>query len=249
MTKRLLLPCLLVPALLLIAFGAIAGDTIPTEVADRLTDAGMLHENEDFVGSFTLTVETVIQKTNGKSRKEETKEIKISRSQDGTINRSLLRQIENGKDVTEKRREKVEKELAKNGNQRDKEDEGEDEDLVNPFGETAEKYSFGEIKNEGDAALLSFEPKDEYREEEGMAQGTISWHRESLDPLWIDMTALSAPSPLQKLEMRMEFTREGDAIYMNRMVSKGVAKVLLFTRQFEADIRISEVEALTAASN
>ena len=102
MTKRLLLPCLLVPALLLIAFGAIAGDTIPTEVADRLTDAGMLHENEDFVGSFTLTVETVIQKTNGKSRKEETKEIKISRAQDGTINRSLLRQIENGKDVTEK---------------------------------------------------------------------------------------------------------------------------------------------------
>ena len=241
MTNRPIILCLLIPSFLLVASIAAAGGAVPTEVAERFDAAGMLSESDDFAGTYTVTTETVIQKPNGKGRHEETMEIAVSRSTDGTNHRRLVRLIEDGKDVTEKRRKKVEKDLTGYDDQTDEEDE--DEDLVDPFGETAGKYTFGNLKNKGDAVLLSFEPKAEHREEKGMAEGTISWNKDSLDPLWIQMKAVTAPSPLKELDLRMEFARQGDAIYMTHLSTSGVAKVLLFTREFDVNVRISEVEA------
>ena len=247
MKQRLLTPLLLLPSLLLVAPSAIAGDTVPTEVAERFKSAVMLNEIEDFVGTYTVTTETMVQKPNGKSRQEEIMVVAVSCAPGGSTHRRLVRLIENGKDVTEKRRKKVEKELAEDDGRA--EEEGEDEDLVDPFGTGSGKYVFSDFKNDGDAVLLSFEPKAEYRQEEGMAEGTIVWHRETLDPISIHMTAVTPPGPLKDLDLRMEFARVGDAIYMSGLVSKGLAKVLLFTREFEADIRVSDVKTNPPTTN
>ena len=63
------------------------------------------------------------------------------------------------------------------------------------------------------------------------------------------MTALTAKSPLKEFNIRMEFSRKDGTIFMNRLFTTGTAKVLLFTREFEADVRISEVETEVPDSN
>lgn len=77
----------LITSVICFAAGA-ASAGIPPEVAERLDAAVMLDESEDFVGSFTLTSETVVEKLNGKRRHEETMVISTTRSQDGTSNTS-----------------------------------------------------------------------------------------------------------------------------------------------------------------
>jgi hypothetical protein len=87
-----------------------AGSGLPPEVADRLENAISSDESNEFVGSYRITITSLVQKPNGKSREESLIEADVIHCGDGTTQRSLLKYIEDSADVTEKKRTKFESE-------------------------------------------------------------------------------------------------------------------------------------------
>jgi len=224
-----------------IASAVFAGG-IPPEVAEKIDGAEMLSDAEAFVGSFTMTTTTVVQKPNGKARKDIEVVMRSTRHADGTVEHRLERMIEDGDDVTEERRDKTEKSFAKNGNGADDDSENDDEDFVDPYGETADRFVFGTVKRDGLIATVTFEPRPEHQKSKGMTTGAAAWDSQTLDPLWIKFKAVNAPGPLKELDLELEFARLGDTVFIERVFTTGLAKIVLIKRQFESDIRISNIE-------
>ena len=223
--------------------GIVVAEGIPEDVAVNLETADFPGLLDAFVGSFTLTTDTVIWKPNKGDRHEVKTVVDVTRSPNGAVDRRLVRMLKDGEDVTEKHRKKVEKELAKSNKVND-EDHGED-DMVTPFGESADRYEFGTPAIEGETVTLVFEPKADHADEEGMARGTVAWSLQTLDPLWIEMTAITPPKLMKELRMRTEFARSGDLIYINKMDTRGVVKVLFLSREFVMDMRVSDLKVTT----
>ena len=243
------LSCLNIPKLLLIvipaliAAGFASAEGIPEEVAAKLDMASLPGEVQTFVGSFTLTTDTVVQKPNETKRHEVTMVVVVTRTPNGAVDRRLVRMLKDGEDVTEKHRKKVEKELAKSNKVND-EDHGED-DMITPFGDSADRYEFGTPAIEGDTVTLDFESKAAHADEEGMARGTVAWNLQTLDPMWVEMTAITPPKLMKELRLRTEFARSGDLLYINQLDTRGVVKVLFLTREFVMDMRVSDLKVTT----
>jgi hypothetical protein len=223
--------------------GIVVAEGIPEDVAVNLETADFPGLLDAFVGSFTLTTDTVIWKPNKGDRHEVKTVVDVTRSPNGTVDRRLVRVLKDGEDVTDKRRKKVEKELAK-ANKVNDEDHGED-DMVTPFGESADRYEFGTRQIEGDTVTLAFEPKADHADEEGMARGTVAWNLQTLDPLWVEMTAITPPKLMKELSLRTEFARSGDLLFINQLDTRGVVKVLFLTREFVMDMRVSDLKVTT----
>jgi len=234
----------------LVASTATAGG-IPPEVADLIDGAEMLADSQDFVGSFVFTLTTVIQKPNGKARHEMEMVVETTRHGDGSVDHLLIRMVKDGKDVTAANRGKVDELMTDETESKDNADEG-DEDFVDPFGETADRYKFSSLRREGDSVLVDFEPQPNHRKDDGMAAGTVAWQFETLDPLWMEIEAVEPPKHTTEFAMRMEFERLGELVHVQRLFTTGLANIILIKRQFEMDIRITDVrpddnESLTSS--
>jgi hypothetical protein len=215
------------------------GTGLPSEVAGRFESVVSLADADDFVGSYRMTLSSVVQKLNGKSRKENLIEAEVVNHNDGASRRRLLKFIEDGADVTEKKRTKFEGEEG--GNQDGDGDEDDDTDLANPFGDTADHYRFGAPETRGSTVVITFEPAPGYEDDENIARGLIAWDGESLEPRWLEMEALHPPKPLKELRVRLEFDRIDGEVFMSRLVTDGLAKVLLLTREFHMDLRFDDI--------
>jgi len=198
-----------------------------------------LTDTDDFVGSYRMILSSVVQKPNGKARKESLVEAEIVNHGDGASRRHLLKFIEDGSDVTEKKRAKFEREDG--GSQDDDGDEDDDTDLASPFGDTAGHYRFGAPETRGSTVVMTFEPAPGHENDEDIARGMIAWDGESLQPRWLEMEALHPPKPLKELRMRMEFDRIDGEVFMSRLVTDGLAKILLLTREFHMDVRFNDI--------
>jgi hypothetical protein len=209
------------------------GSGLPSEVADRLENVIAFDEAEDFVGSYRITLSTLVQKPNGKSREESLLEADVIKNGEGETRR-LRKYIEDGTDVTEKKREKFE---AGNGGGED----DDDDDLADPFGNEADRYSFGSVEPRGSMRVIAFEPAPGHEDDDDIARGTIAWDAGSLEPRWLEMEAVHPPKPLKELRMRMEFQQIEDALFLSRLVTDGLAKILLFKREFHMEIRFDNI--------
>ena len=209
-----------------------AGSGLPPEVADRFENAISFDETNDFVGTYRISISSVVQKPNGKSREESLIQGDVIHRGDGNTQRTLLKYIEDGDDVTEKKRAKFEGE---------KEDRGEDDDLADPFGNEADRYSFGRVESRGSMRVITFEPAPGHEDDDDIARGTVAWDAESLEPRWLEMEASDPPMPLKELRMRMEFQQIGDQLFLSRMVTDGLAKILLIKREFHMEIRFDDI--------
>ena len=223
----------------LVASMATAGG-IPPDVADLIDGAELLTDSQDFVGSFVFTLTTVIQKPNGKARHAMEMVVETTRHGDGSVDHLLIRMVKDGKDVTAANRGKVDKLMAEETESEDNADEG-DEDFVDPFGETADRYQFSSLRREGDSVLVDFEPQPNHRKGDGMAAGTVAWHFETLDPLWMEIEAVEPPKPTTEFAMRIEFERLGELVHVQRLFTTGLANIILIKRQFEMDIQVTDV--------
>lgn len=230
--------CLCVTAILSSA-AVTTGTGLPSEVAGRLESMVSLADTDDFVGSYHMNLSSVVQKPNGKARKESLIEAEIVNDRDGASRRRLLKFIEDGSDVTEKKRAKFEAEVG--GNQNGDGDEDDDTDLASPFGDTADHYRFGAPESRGSTVVITFEPAPGHEADEDIAQGMIAWDGESLEPQWLEMEALHPPKPLKELRMRLEFDRIDGEVFMSRLVTDGLAKILLLTREFHMDLRFDDI--------
>lgn len=214
------------------------GSGLPPEVADRLDSVVALDE-DDFVGSYRITISSVVQKPNGKGREESLIEAEVVNLANGATQRRLVKYIEEGADVTEKKRKKFED--GEGGRPEDRDRDDDDQDLASPFGDTANRYRFSEPKREGSTVTMRFEPAPGWEDDESVARGTVAWDSRSLDPLWLDMTAVHPPKPLKDLHMRMRFEKVANELFMSRMVTDGLAKILLLKREFHVEIQFDDI--------
>lgn len=214
------------------------GTGLPSEVADRLENMVSLADTNDFVGSYRMTLSSVVQKPNGKARKESLIEAAIINHGDAT-NRRLLKFIEDGSDVTEKKRGKFEGDDG--SHQNDDSDEDDNLDLASPFGDTANHYLFGAPETQGSTVVMTFEPAPGHDNDEDISWGMIAWDEESLEPRWLEMEAVHPPKPLKELRLRMEFNRINDDVFVSRLVTNGLAKILFLTREFHMDLRFDDI--------
>ena len=220
-----------------------AGAGLPPEVADRLEKAVSL-DDDGFVGTYRITISSVVQKPNGKSREESLIEAEIVNPGDGVTRRRLLKYIENGSDVTEKKRTKFERE---NGGGPDNGDD--DEDLAEPFGSTADKYRFGAPEVRGSTVVVDFEPAAGHEDDEDIARGVIAWDKESFEPRWLEIAAIHPPKPLKELRLRMEFKEIGDNLFVSRLLTDGLAKILLLKREFHMEINFDDIRPASKDSD
>ena len=220
---------------ILISTGVAAGSGLPPEVEDQLENVISFDEANDFVGSYRITISTLVQKPNGKSREEELIEAEVIRDGGGETVRRLIKYIENGTDVSEKKRAKFESEEEEHG-----EDEDGD-DLADPFGDAADSYLFGSVESRGSTKVISFEPAPGHEDDDDMSRGSIAWDAESLEPRWLEMEAFDPPTPLKELRIRMEFQQIGDQLFLARMVTDGLAKILLFKREFHMEMHFDDI--------
>jgi len=219
---------------LLSSVAVTAGSGLPPEVAERLENAVSFDEGDDFVGSYRITISSLVQKPNGKGREESLVEADVVKNSDRTTQRRLLRYIEDGTDVTEKERTKFESEDG------DREDD-DDDDLADPFGDAADRYSFGRVESRGSMRFITFEPAPGHEDDDDISHGAIAWDGESYTPRWLEMEAIHPPKPLKELRMRMEFEEAGGDLYLSKLVTDGLAKILLLKRQFHMEIRFEEI--------
>ena len=218
------------------ALAAAAG--FPEKVAERLDQVVTPSEADEFQGSYIMSITTVVQKPNGKSREEVVFDAEVENTSEGERTRRLLRYIENGEDVTEKQREDFE---SNEQSKKKKDDDDDDSDLANPFGETADLYQFGEPASVGSETIVTFAPAPGHEDDRNVATGRLAWDPVSQEPTWIEMTAVHAPKPLKKLAIRLEFNPQGDDIFVSRMVTDGLARVLMMQREFHMDLRFEDI--------
>ena len=214
-----------------------AGSGLPSEVAGRLENAISFDESNDFAGTYRITISSVVQKPNGKSREESLIEAKVIHRGDGTTQRSLLKYVEDGTDVTEKKRAKFESE---DGGRR-KNGDDDDTDLADPFGDAATRYRFGAIDSRGSTKVITFEPAPGHEDDDDISRGEIAWDQNSLEPLWLEMEAIHPPKPLKELRLRMEFVEIDDELFMSHLVTDGLAKILLLKREFHMEMRFDDI--------
>jgi len=210
------------------------GSGLPPEVTDRLENVIAFDEENDFVGSYRITISSLIQKPNGKSREESLIEAEVIKDGGGETQRRLIKYIEDGTDVTEKKRTKFERE------EESREDDDGD-DLADPFGDAADSYLYGSVESRGATKVIPFEPAPGNEDDDDMSRGSIAWDAESLEPRWLEMEAVDPPIPLKELRMRMEFQQIGDQLFLSRMVTDGLAKILLLKREFQMEIRFDDI--------
>ncbi len=210
-----------------------AGSGLPSEVAGRLENAISFDESNDFAGTYRITISSVVQKPNGKSREESLIEANVIHRGDGTTQRSLLKYVEDGTDVTEKKRAKFESEEGERGE--------DDEDLAEPFGDAADRYHFGAVESRGSTKVVTFEPASGHEDDEDIARGAIAWDEDSLQPQWLEMEAIHPPKPLKELRLKMEFVEIDDDLFMSHLVTDGLAKILLLKREFHMEMRFDDI--------
>lgn len=212
-----------------------ASAELPKEVAERFAAAQDSIDNEDFRGSYSLSILSRVKKPGDDPGETTEMEWGVTVDPSGDEARRLERYFVDGKDVTEKKRKKFE------GRSDDADDDEEDEEFLSPFGEHADRYLFGSPQMIGNRVEMSFEPARGHEEDQGITRGSMAWDATSLDPLWLAMDALDPPKPVRELKMRLEFERVGTGVYLKRMVTDGKAKILLMKRDFHMEMTVSNL--------
>jgi len=235
----------LVAGLLSAGFVAGAAETLPAEVSAAFDQAVMVEDAEEFAGSYTSVTASMVQKPNGKSRHETEMVIGVERSADGAARRKLVKLIRDGEDLAEKHREDIE---APDDRSSGDEDEGDGLDFVAPWGEDIDRYVFDPPSTQGSKVIQSFRPDPEQDDDVGLASGQLSWHRETLDPISASLEVVKPPKPLKSMRVLLEFERRGGVVYVTRMVTDGLASVLLMKREFHVDVHWTDIEPRQAES-
>lgn len=242
---RRLLRYIAVP-ILLVASG-VRGAGLPPETAARLASALDSLQSQAVAG-YTMTVKVTVAKPNGSDREDHLEVVKTTRAADGTLVHEVVRALENGKDVTEKRRAERSKRDDRNAHKADddKDDEkkegGISASLRLPLGDDARLFAFSPPASGGPYAV-AFAPLPGHAEDEGLASGTLAWDPATLDPLWLEAEPVIMPDHVSAMKMRFEFARTGELVYPRRTVTDGAGGFLWIKRTFHMDMEVADVVA------
>jgi hypothetical protein len=163
-------------------------------------------------------------------------ETEVEQTANGRSSTRLLRYVENGIDVTEDQRAVIENIAGPDTSQ-----DGHRSDLTRPSGDTADRYLFGEPELFGSEVVVDFEPAPGHEDDTDLAEGRLAWDPDTLDPIWMELTAVHPPPPLKQLSVRFEFAKLEDLTVVVRKVTDGLAKVQMMQREFHTDLRFDDL--------
>lgn len=220
----------------LILISGVAWAEPPSIVAERFHSAQEVLESDQFVGSYTVQLNSVVEKADGSANVTTAMVMAIEVQPGGEKSRHLESLIVNGEDRTEKNREKMEA-----GADDDGADDEEDEDFLMPFGADAGRFEFGPANAVDGRIEMTFAPAKGHEKDKGISRGLMAWDAGTQDPLWLELDVVRAPKPMKALKVKMEFVRLDEVIFMNRMVTDGRVKVLLMKRNFHMEMTFSDL--------
>ena len=234
----------LFPALLLTAALPVAAGGPPPETAARLREALRSLSEEGPSGSYTMTTRSLVTKPDGSDREEGRTVVEIARLADGSRRVTVREAVTNGKDETAKRQQEIDRDRAERDKAKATAKKDEDEQGVSlglPIGDDAVKYDFAAVTGEGTLAVASFVPAAAHAKDDGVTRGRLAWHRDSLDPAWLEARPVDLPTGVSEMTMRIEFARAGDVVYPCLTVTDGLGGVLWIKRRFHVEVEIGEI--------
>ncbi len=210
----------------------------PPQVLSRLRAVVDLDARDPgFVGSWTLVAETVVSTAGGRNTREVSMAVRLTRAADGSTRRRLLRFVENGEDLTARRRAKIDGTEPPAGSTR-----AGKEDLRLPLGKDVDLYRFG-APSPGEGLMeASFEPEPGREAGPGLARGTLAWDPDTLDPVRLDFEVPDPPGPLRELRGTLRFQRLGGRLHVVEKRTEGLARLLLMQRRFRSTVRFESIE-------
>jgi hypothetical protein len=235
---------LVLTAAVLLAAASSFALTPPPQVLLAIEQAGRF--NDTFVGSYRLTINAVVSKTNGTVTDEDRVEMGVSRGADGVRQETIVRVTKNGKDATAEARAEQEKNKAKGGGKTGKKEKKDSDGglsvgLTIPESKTAGHFVYQMLPGEQDACRIGFAPTAEHQKDEGISKGEIAWRCETLEPLWVIAEPVEMPSHVSEMKARIELARLGDSAYISRLITDGAGGFLLIKRKFHMVVEISGV--------
>lgn len=221
------------------------GSAPPREVTERLDRALRALDSGSFQGTYTVNVSSVVSKLDGSDREEQTEELEVVQPASGAALTHVVRAHSAGKDVTLKRQREVDEEhragAAETGSDGDKSPDQLTFSATLPAGENVSSFEFGAPIRDGELLVASFAPRRESRDRDGITTGRMAWRDDTLDPAWIEARPVRLPKRATELQMRFELQREGELLFMRRLVTDGAGGMLWIKRRIHAEVKFSEV--------
>jgi hypothetical protein len=225
----------------------------PAVTTDRLAATIDTFVPKEFRGSFTMRSSSVVSKPSGKGREERTEVQRVTVGPDGKHELAIISATENGKDVTEQRRQEAEEQRRKGAAPESGDGKGEagrepaeksggDSGVRLPAGKALAIYAFSAPVEAEGLLVASFEPRPQHRKEEEVLKGKLAWSQDTLDPAWIEFSFADPPTGLAEMTMRFELARVGDSLYVRRMVTDGLGGLLFIKRRFHAEMEVTEMQ-------
>jgi len=234
----------LLAALITMAATGPASAAQAPEQALRRADAALAAlEGRGVTGDYLMTVR-VQTKAPGEDGPENTLEVyRVTILPDGSKRTTLVRAVEDGRDVTEERRHEDEVE----------EHRGDDRDEVDiellPVGRNAGLYTFKAPKIRDGVAVASYRPRVDVDDDE-LSRGEVAWDVASGDPLWIEAKPVNDPPFVGDIAMRFEFARSGDVLHASHIATHVRAGIPLILRvKVDVEIELSEVRLQPRAAS
>jgi hypothetical protein len=239
---RALIPCL---TTFLAVASFVTAQAPPREVTDRLDHALNALKGGSFQGTYTMTVKSTVSKLDGTDPEQSSQLLEVVQPATGDPMTRVVHAEEGGKDVTAKRQREVEeqqrKEKAKSARDGDKSSDSISVTASLPAGEEVTRFEFSPPAREGELLVASFEPRPEHREREGITTGKLAWREDTLEPVWIAARPVKLPKHASELSMRFELGRDGELVYLHRLLTDGAGGMLWIKRRIHAEMEISEV--------
>jgi hypothetical protein len=223
----------------------LAAEAPPREVTDRLERGLKALEPGSFQGTYTLEVSSRVSKLDGSDPKPSTERLEAVQPASGDALMHVVHAEEDGKDVTARRQRELKAQQAKRHARSDKEG-GDSSGSVSvsaslPAGEDAARFEFSPPTREGELLVASFSPRPEHREREGITSGRLAWREDTLDPVWVEASPVKLPRHASEVAMRFELDREGELLYLRRVITDGAGGILFIKRRVHAEMEFSEV--------
>ena len=251
-------PLLAAPIVIAVATAAAAapGGTSPS-LCLAAAERAMEYLGKDFTGSYRVTETGFAEKLNGKDRQTTLEIQRMHRGADGSVRREVLRAERDGKAEPGKAVEKggspeVAAEPDHGATASEGEGQGKPEEeesgeagglaeLRLPTGADIALFRLATAAGENGLAVTRFEPLREHRKRDDFARGRVACDPATGQPAWIEIEFARLPRGLSEFRLRVEFAREGTALYARRTVIDGVAGLLFIKRRFHEEQVVDEL--------
>jgi len=262
-----------VAAALVLAIHGSALASTPSVETLRIVDAAVvLLDERDLYADYTAEVSSARSKPDGSDRHSDIVEVAMQKRGARLPEMRLLSHDHNGEDHTSRSRKRIAeiRHEAASGDASEREVRwaiaevlglrppgwvrflarmvlGEDWDQFNlrlPGERERDTYEFTLLPSEADGCVAAFQPALEHRDGADLVRGRFAWDCASGMPLWLEADAVSLPTFVREMSLRLDFDHRDEIPYTRTLIARGMGGFLFFFRRFETGVKVNDVRAL-----